>query len=77
MNTRIETDDHCSSIELGHLFGGADDRELETNERNTNLDAALEWLGKGYNVVPQNKEGKKFPGVKWKGLQSALRRQTR
>ena len=35
----------------------------------TNFDAALAFRAKGYNVVPQAAVDKKYPAVKWKGLQ--------
>ena len=38
----------------------------------TNFDAALEWRGKGYNVVPQKAVDIKHPGVKWKPIQARL-----
>jgi Domain of unknown function (DUF927)/Bifunctional DNA primase/polymerase, N-terminal/Primase C terminal 2 (PriCT-2) len=38
----------------------------------TNFDAALAFRAKGYNVVPQAAVDKKFPAVKWKGLQDRL-----
>jgi hypothetical protein len=40
----------------------------------TNFDAALEWMGKGYNVVPLKAVDVKHPGVKWKDLQKRLAR---
>ena len=41
----------------------------------TNFDAALAFHAKGYNVVPQAAVDKKYPGVKWKGLQNRLMEQ--
>jgi hypothetical protein len=38
----------------------------------TNFDAALAFRDKGYNVVPQAAIDKKYPAVKWKGLQDRL-----
>jgi Bifunctional DNA primase/polymerase, N-terminal len=38
----------------------------------TNFDAALAFHTKGYNVVPQAAVDKKYPAVKWKGLQDRL-----
>ena len=58
--------------DVGNLFAGDDDHELEAHARNSNFSAALEWARKGYNVVPQAAVDKKYPAVKWKGLQDRL-----
>jgi uncharacterized protein (DUF927 family) len=36
----------------------------------SSLKDALDWRKRGYNVVPQKARDKKYPGVKWKNLQT-------
>jgi putative DNA primase/helicase len=68
MDTRAERNDQYSSIEL-EAWSVLDDPE-EPDESRGNYMAALAWLKKGYNVVPQKAVDKKHPGVKWAHLQN-------
>jgi len=68
MDTRAERNDQYSSIELEAL-SVLDDPE-EPDESRGNYMAALAWLKKEYNVVPQKAVDKKHPGVKWAHLQN-------
>jgi uncharacterized protein (DUF927 family) len=60
-----------SSAELARIFGGDDSDDTgEAQECHKNYYAALTWVKRGYNVVPLTSPDKKYPGVKWKPLQT-------
>jgi hypothetical protein len=59
------------STELERIFGCDDSDDTgEPQECHENYHAALRWMKRGYNVVPQKAVEEKHPGVKWKDLQT-------
>lgn len=49
-----------------------EDDEPQTDHTRALYKAALGWSKRGYNVVPRNLFGGKYPAVKWKELQARL-----
>jgi hypothetical protein len=58
------------SIFVDDLIIDDDDESIEKHEGRELYRAALKWMKRGYNVVPQKAVDQKHPRVKWKDLQT-------